>query len=794
MASSEGQTVLGWQHELPLWVWVTLVVGSLAIAGWSYAGLIGRGWPKVVLAVNRAILLFLLAAILAGPMWVEKREEIEPDWLLMLVDHSASMRIQDAYVVTDGTRRPVSRHEAMQDLMNQNAALFGPDQLGRDRRIVWFGFDAQAYPIESSPFQTEQSWAAPDGQTTLLRTAIEQALQRASGNPVSGIVLLTDGRSPQSTGSDLIRILGQQAVSLFPVPFGAAKASVDLSIARLEAPSKAFVNDPVPVTVWIDRYPIDAQIDLDQLRVQLVDVITGEVLDQVSPGEHAFSAPVHLAGKSEVAGETTWRVVLTYDSNQSPLTADSLAKHEVITDNNQQDAHLEFVDRPIRVLYIEGYPRWEYRYLTNVLVREKSVLSSVVLISADQGFAQEGDVSITRMPQSRKEIQRFDVIIIGDVPADYFSLSQQTLLRAHVAEGGAGVLWIGGVNHTPYSYDATQLAELLPMRRPGLTQIIPSTGPMNVTPTAQAESLSVLTLQDLDASLGADVRTRRWPTDLPGLRWVQAIGEQKPSVDVLATATTEGADTSVPLVVRHRYGSGQILYVASDDTWRWRFGRGDLYFQQFWIQLVRFLGRHRIQEDTRPVRLSVSHQRIELDQAAVVTLHIRDAMIQERRLPRVQVSVTSTTNNQHESSPRILEQLELLPEHSPEVSPSDPGSGRSVYKAIWQPRHTGKLTLTVSELVLRDMELTQPIEVFHPDDELRQPKPDHDRLQALADLSGGKVVFPDRIEELSSLIPNRARRTPNDIRYPLWKTPFTLLIVIVLLTTEWVGRKLIQLA
>jgi len=793
---SQGQVLLGWRYEMPAWAWSVITVVAVALAGWSYANLIGRGWPKMGLALIRTVLLVFLAVVLAGPILVQKREKVEPDWLLVLIDRSASMRIKDAYAKLDGATEPVSRQEAVRDLITRHADLFGPEQLGRDRRLIWLGFDSQVYPIEPSFLDDRHPLGASNGQTTLLRTAIEQGLKRASGRPISGIILFTDGRSPQSTGADLIRRLAQQAVSVFPIPIGAAFESVDLSLSRVEAPKQGFVNDLVPVTVWIDQYPNDAVISPTHLRVKLVDIQTGQVLDASSPGQNGLADPVRLVGRSEVAGRVSWRVILEYDPTSSQASSDPATPilRELITDNNHHEIHLEFVDRPIRVLYIDGYPRWEYRYLKNTLVRENSVLSSVMLISAEHGFAQEGDEPIARLPQTDKELQQFDVVVIGDVPADYFSLKQQSQLRDHVAEAGAGLLWIGGAYYTPYSYDATQLADLLPMYRPSLTQPIPFAGPMIVTATQQAQRLSVLALRDVESEmLDADSTSVRWPADLPGLRWVQSIGSLKPSVDILATASVNGQGESVPLVLRHRYGAGQILYVASDDTWRWRYGRGDLYFQQFWIQLIRLLGRHRIQEDTQRAQLSVSHHHIELDQTVVVRLNVRDSMLLERRLPRIATVVTAPTDAQDPMPLNVLERIDLLPDSDQGDSSEANSDSYRVYKAVWQPRHAGNLVLRVNEPVLRDLDISLSIEVLHPDDELRQPLPDHDRLEVLARLSGGQLVPPDQIEQLSTLIPNRARRTPNDIRQTLWDAPVTLFIAMVLLTIEWVGRKVIQL-
>ena len=511
--------------------------------------------------------------------------------------------------------------------------------------------------------------------------------------------------------------------------------------------------------------------------------------------KNSLDQPLRLIGKASVPGPATWDVELIYDplGKHSTSQASDVAKTDLITDNNRQQVQLELIDRPIRVLYVEGYPRWDYRYLKSVIVREKSIRSSVLLISADREFAQEGDVPITRLPRDIGELKEFDVVVIGDVPSGYFSLSQRTLLRDHIAIGGAGLLWIGGAYHTPYSYDTTQLADLLPMRRPGMVAPVENTFvPIQAQPTPLAQSLNLFVLHEPVTT--NDLRTSSWwPEGLPSLMWAQEIGALKPSADVLVTGLSEGEGSQVPLVAQLRYGAGQVVYVASDDTWRWRYGRGDLYFQRFWVELIRMLGRHRVRDDSRRVRLDSSHHRVEVNQAVVIEAHVRDAMLLERDLPQMTVSVTNNSNSINGNVAKAQERLELLPVTTPHHEVTHQDKTRT-YRAIWRPSVPGQMVLKLSEPAQGDLDTALSIEVFRRNDEMQHPLPDHAKLKELADLSGGQIVELNHLEQLAGLIPNRAKRTPNDLQEPLWNSPLTLIIVLALLTIEWIGRKIIRLA
>ena len=821
---------LAWHLDLPAWAWAAVALVATGLAVWSYSRLIGPRAARYLLATVRTLLLVLIAVLIAGPSLILTRERVEPDWLLVLVDRSASMTIRDTTGSTQGAnpagRQWITRDAALRAAIQKHRALFSEEKLGKNRRLLWLGFDADLYPIPEP--DADASLPDPNGHSSNLRSAIERALQTASGNPICGIVAFTDGRTPQATGTELIRHLQGQAVSVFPVPLGSAIAPLDLRLARVDAPDTAFVNDTVPITVWIQTYPQDARVDPQRVRVRLINDATGETLDEQTGPAGGLTQPIQLTGGSTTAGPVRWRVEVQYDpppttspdttAPEDTASAPGQAQlSELVTDNNQQQFQIQMLGRPLAVLYIEGYPRWEYRYLKNLLIREKSIESSIMLLSADRGFAQEGDRPIQRLPLNMEEIRPYDVVILGDVPVRSLSPEQLTLLRDHVALNGAGLLWIAGPFHTARSYDATPLADILPMRRPGATrEPTPDHFPVHLTPTALARSLNVLRLSQ---EAPDNESKSSWPAHLPPFWWVQDTRPLKPSAEVIADApaTTETENTeqaSLPLITRLRYAKGQSLYVATDETWRWRYAVGDTYFERFWLQLIRMLGRHRVQQNQNQTRLTVSNPRVELGRPLVVELTVEEATLVGHDLSSVSVTVTrdktgtsdegtsiggSDTESPAPSS--VIEQLELLKQRPPERSdaaleagPQPSNRGTQTYQTIWNPSAAGTLRLNVDQPALADLELNTSVEVIHPGDELRNPLPDHDRLATIAKETGGRVVPLAQLDELATLVPNRARRTPDDISESLWDSPLSLFLVVGLLTMEWICRKIIQLA
>jgi hypothetical protein len=333
------------------------------------------------------------------------------------------------------------------------------------------------------------------------------------------------------------------------------------------------------------------------------------------------------------------------------------------------------------------------------------------------------------------------------------------------------------------------------MRRPAaVDRADPTLGAMLMRPTPLAESLSVLKLRG-GANASAAAGAPAWPDKLPPFWWAQQIGELKPSAEVLAESYGHPGKP-LPLLVRIRYGAGQALFAATDETWRWRYGRGELFFEQYWLQLIRMLARSRLQQGTDRAVLTVSNRRLEVDQAAVVHLRINDELLAQRELPRISVAVTRLDAPGKENTP--VERIDLVRKSSgnADANTADPATRvlDVAYEAIWRPATPGRLQLRVNEPAMDDLNITQSVEVIRPDDELRQPLPDRQRPVALAKDTGGAVVELDRLDDLATLVPNRARRTPNDLREPLGDSFLSLLIVLALLTAEWVGRKMIRLA
>ena len=747
-----GETLeLGWRHPLPPWLWALVVVAAAMLAWVAYRRLIGRVPGRVLLGMARGLIVLLVVALLAGPMLVLPREHVERDHVLMLVDRSASLTFADVIDPAAADRRMTRDAQLRKALTDHAPAL---QRIADQHRVDWLGFDETLRPVGSTDALGES-----DGPVTALRSALHQSLRRTTGKPISAIVVFSDGRSTEKIGAETIQRLNQRAAMVIAVPLGSAETPVDAAIRRVDAPQRAFVNDNVPVIVHLRRTGGDEELESPVplgAVVRLIDVPTQQALDERRV--RAWDEPVALSASVEAAGPASWRVEL--DSGAD----------ELIRQNNQHELALTLVDRAIRLLYVEGYPRWEYRYLRSLLLREDSVDASMMLISSDRTFAAEGDVALQRVPRSPEEWAAFDVIVLGDVFPDFFGEAQLRLIRQHVAERGAGLLYLGGPRAMPNAYATTALADLMPMRNPASVSRLPMD--VTVQRTGAADVLGVLRLRS-----PFETSDTLWPADLPTLRWSQALGTLKPTAETLAIAVP--ADE--PLLVRMRYGAGQVVYLGTDEIWRWRFGHGELYPQQFWMQMIRLLGRHRVQDDAGPgsrVQFHVSHRRASVNDTLVIELVITDQALLAAPRPTMPVRIAPEADTSDADQVLMLRSTDRV----------------GHYQGLWQPRRPGRFTATLDDPALAALDIQRNVEVRRVEDESRDPATDHALLTALARNTGGQVVAVDALDQLPALLPDNTRRTAADISESLTTSPLAFALLLGLLIIEWVGRKLMRYA
>ena len=749
---------LAWERPLPEWGWMLVVLGCVLVGFWSYQYLQASLRSRIFLGSLRSILLLLISILLAGPMLELPRVQVEPDWVVVLVDRSRSMQVRDSEEAGLSKNRSSRESALLQTLLSSGEAWRTP---GDNRRVLWMGFGEGVVPLEEVNTDINTlpvEVGIPEAWRTRLAPALEESLRRTAGKPLAGIVVISDGRTEAPPDQDLLRRLVASAAEVHAVALGSKEPIGDSAVSNIEAPRRAFSRDSVPVLVRIESMGRTGMVEVD-----LIDNATGEVLDQqlIDIQSDEDVRDIVLTSPPSSPGEQSWSVRISSD------------EEDLVPENNQSTFNIELVDRPLRVLFIEGYPRWEYRYLKNLLIREPTIESSVMLLSADREFAQEGNAPLARLPQTAEEFAEFDLIILGDLPAGFLTERQQELIREQVARRGGGLMFIAGSRSLPSSWDGRPLAELFPFTGPlDLDRV---EDPVVVMPTEQATRLGVL-------RLSVNGEEQGWPKALSDpsyewsqLQWVQKIepGRLKPTADVLAEAVSVENGERLPLVLGMKYGAGQVLYIATDEIWRWRYGRGESIPEQFWIQLVRLLGREAAEGDDA-VRLRAEPSQSTLGRPVGITVDVLDVRGITDPPETVRVDVIDTDG-------RIAAELEL-------VATAEDGWGNS-----WMPPEEGRYTIRIVDPMLASQKGSSEVEVVvtRSDQEIRNADSDHELLESIVNMTSGSMHTPGAMDDI--VLPNRSFTTERPISERIWTSPLAFFLLILLGSTEWMGRRLVRL-
>lgn len=739
---------LVFDRPLPAWAWALLAVAALTLALWTYRRLPGAAWSRACMGVSRALVITLLAVLAAGPQLRLEQMRTERDRVFVLVDRSSSMDVPDA-PGGDQRTRAAQADDAIERASDALAALAERSEVG----FVAFGSDAREVG--------EDAIGEADEPATRLGAALGAALEAARGGPIGGIVLLTDGRATDTIEPSTLRRLEGERVPIFAVPLGSVEPVRSVAIEQTESPGVAFARDATPVrarVVWSGGVQ-------EGLRAQLIDRATGVVLDE---------QPVEAG--ADGAADGAW---VTLTTTPTGVGAQDLEVRlvGVVADTDEADnaarAPIEVVDRPIRVLYIDGHPRWEHRYVKNLLIREASIDSSVLLLASGRRYAQEGDTLIARLPVSPEEWAEFDVVILGDLPPGLFGDEQLAQLTEHVAQRGAGVLWMAGPGSTPQAWFDSPAADLLPIR-PGAVSLWDQPVTMHATP--EAARLGVLSTDD---------QGRAWNERLSDpdagwtiLRWAQRFERSslKPGVSVLAEAVGvgESAGSGMPLVMTMRFGSGRTAFVGTDEIWRWRYGRGETLPERFWIPLVRMLARGRVAAALGPGTLTINPERPEPGSPALIELEVFDQAVIDRLPERLTARVVRADGR--------------------EASVTLRGEG-STRTGVWTPDAPGSVRVGLNTPPAELGGLSATAIVIEPGDERRNLNTDHPLLARLAERTGGRLVAWNETDRLAELVPNRSRiHAGTPIIETLWDRWVVLITLLALLSLEWVARRLTRLA
>jgi uncharacterized membrane protein len=750
-----------WQQYVGAGFWnLALFVGAIALLVYVYRREGRSRNVRIGLGAIRGLLLVLVLMLLNRPVFTIELSRIEPSVLPIMIDDSISMRVRDAALKTGAD--PLTRIEAAIELLSQeNQKLLR--ELGKTHTVQLYRFDSNALPVMPQPTTRASESAATEqdrelnmslevkrleaqGQNTQIAKSIRTVLDDLQGQRIAGVVLLTDGRdTPAVSLATTVSQLTDAGVKIYPVVVGSEAAPTNVSIQSVDAQDSVFKDDYVNVRVSLRGSGFSSNRDV---TVQLKNKATGAPM--LDPSGQPARQVVSLGNDSPVEAEIFFKPT---EVGTLDLVVEAIKQPgEIDDEDNTREIQIAVLEAKINVLYVDGYPRWEYRYIKNEMIRDKTVDISCLLTSADPTFVQEGDRPIRYFPENLEQLIDYDVVLFGDVDPRQFSDAQLQLVNEFVSKRGGGFGLVSGPRWSPQSYRGTPIEPLLPVNISRAT----------TDPDAPITEGFVprITKEGLYSSFFRFFADRE--TNQPG------VGE------VYAEHPTDmGPDgRRAPILAVGRYGAGRTLFSAIDDSWRWRYYTGESVFDTYWIQQIRYLARSK-KLGQRRLTINSIKPVYELGEQVRVTVRILDPQLLQQLPDQLRVDVLDGTG-------RVIRQETLMrQEGQPEV-----------YVMSYLSDQIGKFVVRLNPVAGGLQTLELPVEVAVPKLELSTPQIDRGTLSRIATETHGELVdLKAAADKLPTLIPSAAKVIPMIESQPLWDAPLAMLLFVFLITTEWLVRK-----
>jgi hypothetical protein len=700
---------------------------------------------------------------------------------------------------------------AQSDAESNFATIPFIERLREDYNLRYFRFARDVEQITMGE-NAENSWEGemgsdPAAAQTDMTSALEYVLENTAPESLAGVLMLTDGRhNGGSLPEDSLRQLAVQNTPLSAVPIGGRLGPVDISLLHVKAPESIYLDDRVVVAA-------EAKIDgLLGEKVTAELLCNSEVADtiDIEITDVSFRTELRFVHRPEEKGILDYQIRLQPD------------EREIFQTNNEWDFKVAVTDDRTNVLLVDGFPRWEFRYLRNLFYgRDKSVHLQYVLLDPDEVHRGRrpkdiaasasrpfGEAEATNLPASPEEWGLFDVIILGDFSPTSLDQEDWKAIEETVTKRGALLVCIAGPRHMPHGFNYETFQDLLPITyEPSKSTRMESPEPafqIELTSPGQTHSVtSQSTSRALNQERWAGFQPMRWrfqhsgvketaevlayaqASGIPGVSQASAPdgspGSVEAALEQLANRKQVEQDNAVITTIRA--GLGKVLMLNFDQTWRFRYGVGDTYHHRFWGQVTRWGAGKNLRSGNELARLGsdrlsytpsdaieVSAKLLDSDRRPITDSEVEVEIWKDgERLSRQKMSYRTDSSGIYETS---LTGLREEGEYSLKLT------GESVDQAIGA-NPDGPDAIETQILVVSTR---NPVE-------LAELTADRNFLNRAATMTGGKVAELSQLETLLTSFGSPKEILTERRNVNLWDTWPLLLSFLGLLTSEWILRR-----
>jgi len=689
--------------------------------------------------------ILLLIFILFNPAYRKENYKEDKKRLAVVVDNSWSMNLP-------GNRNSEARIDSLKTYLRNNENFLA--KIEGDFYVQYYLFDQELKPSSLESIISSQ----PRGSATKIGQALVSLNKTNKKNAVDAAILITDGADKELPSVGFGEILNEIDFPINTVTPVIEENIYDVWIEEIKSNEVAFLRYPFSVDVTIksnknEAVPIPVSLYEGDKLVAIKEATINKDSNEANIGFDI--TPLSLGRK-------------IYTVSVPVLSG------ELITENNQKSFFTDVIINKIRVLHVAGRPSWDVKFLRKALKRNPNVdLVSFFILRdpSDLVFASERELSLIPFPVNEifsSELDTFDVVIFQDFhfqPYGIFGFHLNNL-KDYVSRDGGAFLMIGGSNSfNSGNYGRTSVSDILPVE-------------LDYTPKTLSETISSRKFRPNLTDIGKShpitriipnkaKNERHWyeMPELEGLNIVQGLNPS--AMTLLSTADGE------PVLAIENIGNGKVAGFMSDSSWKWNFaqsGEGNIspLYDKFWNRLFLWFVND---PELSDVKIRTDKPIYNPGDSAIIEItSLSPESIDKNSLPTVtfpdgrkqEIDIESVSDNRYRGEFQVEK--------------------GGIYKISIVPAGESEeyQNLTKSETIF----IVEP-----PENEVRGATENKELLKLIADKSGGEyITIRDNLDKLNLDVSKKKTITGYKTE-KLWDNPFIFLLIIGMLSSEWLLRR-----
>ena len=703
---------------------------------------VGRGMVGLLVALRAASVGVLLFAILRPALSISTIVPGE-NFLAVVIDDSRSMQLAD-----DGS---VTRGDLALSTFTDPSSSVVTDLQER--------YTLRYYRFSDIVSRMDPTWPLGfRGRSTNIGSALDYVRQDMAGVPLAGAVLITDGAdNADTTLTDPLLQLKSRGIPVYTVGVGDERFRRDIELTRVAGPDRVLHGSAFAVDVMITQQGYDGQ------TVTLVAEEDGSIAATqeitFARGQPGTTARINLTAGTD--GPRNFRFYIEPQQD------------ERVVENNTRDLLVLVDDRREKILYFEGEPRFEVKFMRRAIADDENLQVVVLQRTAENKYLRlgvDGPLELAGgFPDTREELFAYRGLILGSVEASYFTHNQLQIIEEFVSQRGGGLLLLGG--HQSFAeggYAGTPLENVFPVvLETAELDPAPFLAEVQVNPTLTGRAHAAI-------QLGTTVEEseERWGT-LPVLSTINPLYRVKPGANVLLTGTPLDGGDDLVILASQTYGRGRVVSFAVQDSWMWQMHADipleDMTHERLWRQVLRWL----VSAVPDQIALDLPRNQVAPGEPVIIRAAVSDSGYLGVNGAQVEAVITDPTGN--ERSIPLEWSVEEDGEYRAAFVPDQMGS----YRIRVDAEHAGApIGSDEAGIVARDLST----EFFGA--EMQAPL-----LRRIADETGGRFYTLDDVDGLA----DDARFTESGKTvvetFELWDMPAILILLLGLIGAEWGVRR-----